>query len=64
MKDFLKRIFFAILLFLGTSALVLTTYDCAGGAGGGGKDSGCVDNDPNDPTNKCDNDPTEAGDPN
>ena len=63
MKDYLKRIFFAILLFLGTSALVLTTYDCAGGVGNGGGEP-CVDNDPNDPTNKCDSDPTEAGDPN
>ena len=63
MKDRLKRLTFSFLLLIFTSALVFTTYDCAGSSSSGGDKDG-KDNryvgDPKDPDNNYDpNDPNE-----
>ena len=65
MKDRLKRLAFSFLLLLFTSALVVTTYDCAGSSSSGSGDGDSKGNpkyagDPKDPDQNYDpNDPNE-----
>ena len=60
MKDRLKRLAFSFLLLLFTSALVVTTYDCAGSSSSGSDKDNKYVGDPKDPDQNYDpNDPNE-----
>ena len=65
MKSFFKRWAFSFLLLIFTSALVITSYDCAGSSSSGDRDGDGKGNpkyagDPKDPDQNYDpNDPNE-----